>query len=166
MWDILKNFFSLLLKIFIIVHTIGFEMIGEFSYYDDLGMLIVGIMLIIVVLCLDVMIIFGICILIYETSIIIRTKEVKRKPVVGTVIGKKYEEEYTTLEYNVVLKIPMTKSQPEEYNVKVEYIGITETFNCEELFKKCKKNDAIPLILIQNLDKNNKIIKQKLELAE
>lgn len=159
MWDILKDFFSFLPELFIMMHTIGFEMI-------DLGMSISGIILIIMVLFGDVMMIFGIYTLIYKISVIIRTKEVKRKTVVGTVINKKYKAAYTTCEYNVALKMPTIRHHSEEYKVEVEYSGITKTFDCEELFKKYKEDDAISLILIQRLDKNGEIIEQKLEVSE
>lgn len=131
------------------MHTTGFEMIGEFSY-DDLGMFIFElffcIILIISVLCFDVIMIYGIYALIYKISVIIRTKEVKRK--------------------KVALKMPITRHHSEEYNVKVEYDGVSEIFDDCELFKKYKEDDDISLILIQRLDKNGKIIEQELEMSE
>lgn len=173
MRDILEDFFSLLLEFFVILHTMGFEMIGEFSYNLQeygFGMAILwvflGISLILSGLLIDAMIIGGILFLIYEIQIMIRTKKVRRIPVIGIVKTKKHKKAYTTCEYNVVFEMPMPKFHTEKYNVEVEGEGVTETFNSKKLFKEYEKNDAIPLVIVQNLDKNNKIIKQKLELPE
>lgn len=40
------------------------------------------------------------------------------------VVGKYYREDYTTVEYNVVLKMPMPEVVPEICRITVEYKGI------------------------------------------
>lgn len=168
-----KDFFVSLFETWIWFHESAFELVGDFSYslqYRGLVWAIFeafcGILMTFLLLFLDVCIVLGICILIYQILLKIRTKEIKRIPVIGTVTGKKHIKEHTSVEYNVALKMPMSHYHSAEYNVYVEYNGIPETFNSKKLFKKYKKNDDIPLILIQNLDKNKKVIRQKLELPE
>lgn len=104
--------------------------------------------------------------IIHNISIDFRTKEVTRQQVVGTVTSKEHVKEHTSIEYNVALKIPISHHHSAKYNVSVEYDGVTETFDSKKLFKKYKKNDRIPLILVENIDKNGIPIKQKLELPE
>ena len=169
----ITDFFILLFECFIDLHRMTFELVGDFSYdLQNNGLMwaiadvFFGIVGIVLLLVLDAFIIYGIYLLIDAISIKIRTKKVKRRRVIGTVTDKSHKKAYSSIEYNVALKMPMSTSHPAEYNVSVEYNGISKTFDNKKVFKKYKKNDAIPLILVQNLDKNKKIIKQKLELPE
>lgn len=173
MLETLIDLFLFLPEAFIMLHTMWFEILGEFPYIlEDDGFiwavfwLFGGTCMIVAILCVDIAIIGGIYWLIHEISIMLRTKEVKRQRVIGTVTGKKHIKEHTSVGYNVALKMPMLKSHSAEYIVEVEYNGITKTFDSKKLFKKYKKNDAIFLILVQNLDKNENPIKQRLELPE
>ncbi len=173
MLETLKDFFLFLPEAFIMLHTMGFEMIWDFSYISEndsfimaILFLLLGLSMIILVLCLDIFIIFGIYTLIHEISILLYTKEVRRQQVIGTVTSKEYVQEYTSSEYNVALKMPISHHHSAKYNVSVKYDNITETFDSKKLFKKYKKNDRIPLILVENIDKNGIPIKQKLELPE
>lgn len=173
MLETLKDLFLFLPEAFIMFHTMGFEMIGEFSYeLQNYGLgwaiswLFLGIIMIAMVLFVDGIMILGIYCLIRKISIMIRTKKITEQRVIGTVTYKKHIKEHTSVEYDVALKMPVSDYHSAEYKLYVEYNGVTATFDSKKMFEKYKKKDKIPLILIQNLDKNEIPIKQKLELPE
>lgn len=173
MLETLKDFFLFLPEAFIMLHTMFFEMIeASPSIFEDDGFVMAFLWLLltlgmfVAISILDLFVIAGIFILINEISILLCTKEVTRQQVVGTVTSKEHFKEPTNFEYNVALKIPISHHHSAKYNVSVEYDSITETFDSKKLFKKYKKNDRIPLILVENIDKNGIPIKQKLELPE
>ncbi len=113
------------------------------------------------------MVILGVAgISIYYLTPWFRTKEITKTRVVGTVTNTEYIEEYSHLVYHASVKRSMPHHHPAEFLIYVEYNEITETFDNEQIFKQYKKGDSIPLILIENIDKNGMPIKQKLELPE
>lgn len=165
------NFSGILWEIFIYIHRIGFDIIKEaiFDYrHYGLGItilcIILGISILAVVLIVDILIIFGIYTLIRRISIIIRTKETKYNPVIGKITGKEHKDAHTTYTYTGKIMVPMY--HPEEYNVYVQYAEVEEGFDNEDLFNQYEKGDNISLILVERLDKNNKIIERTLELPE
>ena len=173
MLETLKDFFLFLPEAFIMLHTMFFEMIeASPSIFEDNGFVMAFLWLLptlgmlVVLSFLDLFVIAGIFILLNEISILLCTKEVRRQQVIGTVTNKEYVQEYTSSEYNVALKMPISHHHSAKYSVSVKYDNITETFDSKKLFKKYKKNDCIPLILVENIDKNGIPIKQKLELPE
>ena len=111
------------------------------------------------------MVILGVAgISIYYLTPWFRTKEITTTRVVGTVTNTEYKKAYSIL-------LPLNGDllpcyYPTKFLIYVEYNGMTESFDNEEVFKKYKKNDSIPLILVENMDKNGIAIKQKLELPE
>jgi len=54
----------------------------------------------------------------------------------------------------------------EEYNVCVEYDGVTKVFNSKRMFDQYERGDSISLILVEKLGKNDVVIERTLELPE
>lgn len=169
------NFFaklgSFLKFCFAWLHTSGFTMIGwaiqDFRrnrISDALLESVCGIVLILCILALDLLAIYGVYRLLRHILIMLRTKETKRYRVTGTVTGKEHKGSYITTTY--VNKMLLPVHHGEEYNVYVEYKGVTKVYDSKEMFKKYKKGDSISLILVKKLDKNKVVIERTLELPE
>ena len=160
------------IKVFFVwVHTCGFEMVEwairdyrRNRMSDAVMQLICGIAMILVVLAIDLLIIYGIYRLFRRISIMLKTKEVKRYNVTGTIKSKDYQSSYISPVYTGKMLLPVYHD--EEYNVCVEFDGVTEVFNSEKMFDQYEKGDSIPLILVEKLGKNDIIIERTLELPE
>lgn len=165
------NFFGILWGLFIFIHKIGFDMIKEAILdYQHYGIgitilcVILGILFEVSVFILDILVIWEICKLIQRISIIIRIKNINYHPVIGIVTEKKHKNAYTTCTYTGKIMVPMY--HPEEHNIYVQYAEVKEVFDNEDLFNQYEKEDNISLILVEKLDKNNKVIERTLELPE
>lgn len=128
-----------------------------YSIYD----LISDIILLIIIILLISVIGYGIYLLINSIYIKIRTRKIVRIPVYGKVIDIEYIDSHIGFIYGKSL-IPVF--YPESYNVYVKYKKMEEVFDDEKLFYRVQKNQAIKLILVKKLDKNNKVLKKYLEL--
>lgn len=148
-----KNFFTNLveniIKVFIRFHTIGFEMMGwaiEDKRHHGLGYvareMLCGILIILVVIVIDLLIIYGIYILLRRISIMARIKEVKRYNVLGAVTKKEYHESYGIF----IATTNTYVHYPERYDVFAEYNGVTGVFDSQDLFQQKEKGDPISLI--------------------
>ena len=164
MSEFLKFFFAW-------IHTCGFEMIGwaikdyrRNRMSDAVLQLACGIVIILVVLFIDLLIIYGIYRLFRRISIILKTKEVKRYKVVGIIKSKDYQSSYISSVYTGKMLLPVYHD--EEYNVCVEFDGVTKVFNSEKMFGQYERGDSILLILVEKLGKNNIVIERTLELPE
>lgn len=160
----LKDFFAW-------IHKIGFESIGwAIKDYRCDGIItafmdvFLGILGILCALTIDLLIIYGTYILLRRISIILKTKEIKYYNVTGIIKSKDYQSSYKSFMYIGKVLIPIYHEA--EYNVYVEYDGVEEVFDDKKMFKKYKKGDAISLILVEKLDKNDYIIERTLELPE
>ena len=60
------------------------------------------------------------------------------KDVEVTVVGKYYKDSHTKVEYNVPLKMPMTKRVPATYQITVEYDGANYTIDGVDTYNKYK----------------------------
>lgn len=60
------------------------------------------------------------------------------KEVEVNIIDEYYKPSYTTVEYNVTLKMPMTKSHPAVYRITVEYDGINYVMSGSSTYNKYK----------------------------
>lgn len=162
--DFLKFFFVWL-------HTSGFEMIGwaieDYRHNDMIEailQIICGIAIILCALAVDLLAIYGIYRLVRRISIVLKTKEVKRYNVTGTIESKDYQSSYISSVYTGKMLLPVYHD--EEYNVCVEYDGVTEVFNSKRMFDQYERGDSISLILVEKLGKNDVVIERTLELPE
>lgn len=62
----------------------------------------------------------------------------EHKDVEVTVVDKYYKASHTKVEYNVPLKMPMTKRVPAVYNITVEYDGANYTIDGVDTYNKYK----------------------------
>lgn len=161
-----------LIKLFFVwLHTSGFEMmkwaIEDFQRNRIGGAVLqifCGIVLILFALFIDLLAIYCIYRLLRFISIMLKTKKVKRYNVAGIIRSKSHKNSYMSTMYTGKMLIPVYHD--EEYNVCVEYDGITEVFNSKTMFNKYKKGDSISIILVESLDKNDVVIERTLELPE
>lgn len=165
------NFFILLGGYFIELNKIGFEVIKSsiLGYPDNelprtVWNIAIGVITIVGILMVDFFIIYGFYLLIHQVLIIIRTKEIKRYPVIGNVKSKRYVHEHMMYQYTrrTIESIYST----ERYNIQVKYEDKIKTFNNKDAFDRYRKNDDIPLILVEMVDKNEKVLDKRLELPE
>lgn len=160
------------LKLFFVwLHTSGFEMIGwaiedyrRNRIIDAILQIICGIAIILFALAIDLLVIYGIYRLVRRISIILKTKEVKRYNVTGIIKSKDYQSSYISSVYTG--KMLLLVYHDEEYNVCVEYDGVTEVFNSKRMFDQYERGDSISLILVKKLGKNDVVIERTLELPE
>lgn len=169
------NFFanvgSFLKFFFVWIHTCGFEMIGwaikdyqRNRMSDSVMQMICGIAITLCALAIDLLAIYGIYRLVRRISIMLKTKEIKRYNVTGIIKSKDYQSSYISSVYTGKMLLPVYHD--EEYNVCVEYDGVTKVFDSERMFDQYEKGDSISLILIEKLGKNDIIIERTLELPE
>ena len=73
-------------------------------------------------------------------------------------------KQYTSIEYNFVLKMPMVTShtKPAEYLITISYEDTSITYDNEKLFETAKEGDTITMILVKKYDKNNKLVSKSL----
>lgn len=166
------NFFILLGGYLIHFNKIGFEIIKDsILSYPDNGLvrtvctIAMGITVIIAMLMIDFFIIYGFYLLVHHIEIIIKTKEIKRDPVIGCVKDKKYIHEHTMYKHTGTRTI-VPINCIEKYHVKVKYKGLIKTFNNKDIFDRYNKNDDVPLILVKWIDKKGNVLDRKLELPE
>lgn len=169
------NFFAkvifFLKSLFVGVHTLGFEMIGwAIKDYRCNNMILAvievigGICTILSFLFVDALVIYCIYQLLRHLSITLRTKEVNRYNVTGVIKSKDYQSSYISYIHTGKMLIPV--HHDEEYNVRVEYKGLTNVYNSKEMFDKYETGDSISLILVEKLGKNDVVIEYTLELPE
>ena len=165
------DFFRLLFKAFIEMHTMMFDLLDNFAWsYGHFGLgyaiweKILAVFGLICILVFDLLMLYGLYALIRRISIIIRTKDVKCYSVLGTVTDKKYVAAHTTYMSTGKVTIPVVHSS--NYKVYVQYGEVSGEFNNKDLFNQYSKGDAISLILVKKLGKNDKVIEQTLELPE
>lgn len=160
----IKDFFYLLGEVFISTHTIGLEMMREQSLFS----MIFGILLTLIILACDAFFVFLFYLLIRSIWIKIRTKKTICHSVKAKIIGKNYRSAHTTMTPVSAGKVTVMSPthHPEQFNVTVQYKDMSETFDDEDLYNSCKKNDSISLILIEKFDKKGKLIEATLDLPE
>ena len=169
--DLFAKIGDFLKFLFVWLHTSGFEMIGwaiedyrRNDMIEAILQIICGIAIILCALAIDLLAIYGIYRLVRRISIILKTKEVKRYNVTGIIKSKDYQSSYISSVYTGKMLLPVYHD--EEYNVCVEYDGVTEVFNSKRMFEQYERDDSISLILVEKLGKNDIIIERTLELPE
>ncbi len=165
------DFFSLLFEVFIGMHTMMFDLIGNFDWSNRLfgfgyaiSERIIGIFGLVVILAFDLLVLYGIYLLIRRISIILRTKKTVRRHIIGTITDKKYVAPHTIFVSTGKVTSPIVCSAV--YNVCVKYLEVSKVFNNKDLFNQYEKNDCISLILVTRLGRDDKVVEQTLELPE
>ena len=71
------------------------------------------------------------------------------------IVDEYYKDSYTTVEYNVALKMPMSKSHPAVYRITVKYNGVEYTISGSDTYNKYNDKvgqTAIGTLRIRNYD--------------
>lgn len=90
--------------------------------------------------------------------------------VCATVTKMQYEASYTTLiplynaGTNTTTLLPIT--HPAQYLVTITYESVSEIFDDQTLYESVKEGDTIQMILCNDFDKENNLIRQTLLLPE
>lgn len=94
----------------------------------------------------------------------------EKTEVSATVTEMQYEDSYTTLMpmYNAATKTTMLipQSHSAQYLVTITYEGISETFDDKTLYESVKEGDIIQMILCEDYDEDDNLIKQTLQFPE
>ena len=126
-------------------------------------MIVSGLALCSIVLC-DVVILYGIAMLIRNTIVILRTEKIVNENVTGIVTRKEYHDSY--YQYVSVGKTFVPIHHPETFYIVVNYNGRELYFESEEKYDMVTVGDEVRLVMIKRLDKNGKEIDVEFELEE
>lgn len=93
-------------------------------------------------------------------------EQYKSTTVQATVIEKEYDPPETTTKTVTDANGKTTKkksTKPEEYEVEVEYNGIVQEFEDEDLYNRVKVGQKIDVTYTQGLDKNGKVLTESID---